>query len=69
MMSSLDSRPLSRPEMVIAAWRSSSRREKLLLVAGVRPAAASSRVARTISSARSRRIPGSKGGVSGMPPV
>ena len=52
MMSSRVSRPLSRPETVIAAWRSSSRREKLLLVAGVQPSAASSRVWATISSAR-----------------
>ena len=52
MMSSRVSRPLSRPETVIAAWRSSSRSEKLLLVAGVQPSAASSRVWATISSAR-----------------
>ena len=43
MMSASVSRPLSRPETVIAAWRSSRRREKLLLVAGVQPRAASSR--------------------------
>jgi hypothetical protein len=55
--------------MVIAAWRSSSRREKLLLVAGVRPAAASSRVAVTISPARWRSRPASNGVDSGMAPV
>jgi len=55
MMSASVSRPLSRPDTVIAAWRSSSRREKLLLVAGVHPACESSRTLVMISPARWRR--------------
>jgi hypothetical protein len=59
MMSVSVSRPLSRPETVIAAWRSSSRREKLLLVAGVQPSCDSSRTLTMISPASSRRRWGS----------
>jgi hypothetical protein len=55
MMSASVSRPLSRPDTVIAAWPSSSRREKLLLVAGVQPRCASSRTLTMISPASSRR--------------
>jgi len=55
MMSDSFSLPLSRPETVIAAWRSSRRREKLLLVAGVQPRAASSRTLMMISPARSQK--------------
>src|SRR5690606_30841280 len=58
MMSCSVSLPLSRPETVIAACRASSRREKLLLVAGVQPACASSRTLVMISPARCRSTRG-----------
>ena len=45
----------------MAAWRSSIRIEKLLLVAGVQPRADSSRVLATISAAQAARRAGSKG--------
>src|SRR5690606_29829218 len=44
MMSASVRRPLSLPEMVMAAWSASMRIEKLPAVAGVKPLAASSRV-------------------------
>ena len=55
MMSSSVSRPLSRPETVIAACAVVERREKLLLVAGVQPRAASSRTLAMISPAQCAR--------------
>src|SRR5689334_12159267 len=53
MMSSRPRRPLSRPEIVMAASSASRRMEKLLLVAGVQPNAASSRAAPAMASAQS----------------
>ncbi len=53
------SRPLSRPDTVMAACASPSRIEKLLLVAGVHPRAASSRAVLTISPVTCRNSAGS----------
>src|SRR5690606_3823051 len=52
MSPSLVRRPLSPPDAVIATCRSSIRIEKLLLVAGVHPRAASSRTLATSSAAQ-----------------
>src|SRR6185437_1455216 len=52
LMSSASSAPLSRPDTVIAACSSSSRIEKLLLVAGVQPSAANPAPTRAISLAQ-----------------
>jgi len=53
------SRPLSRPEIVTAMCCASSRIEKLLLVAGVQPSAASSRPVSAITRAQAARATGS----------
>src|SRR5690348_1736373 len=49
------SAPLSRPDMVIATWFSPRRIEKLLLVAGVQPSAASCVPVCAIARAHSAR--------------
>src|SRR6185437_2833368 len=60
------SAPLSRPEIVTAAVSSSMRIEKLLLVAGVQPRAASSAPAFAISVPQACRRSASCAGVSDM---
>ena len=55
MMSASVSLPLSRPETVMAACRSSSRIEKLLLVAGVQPQRSQFAVLAMISAAQAAR--------------
>src|SRR6185437_9210444 len=66
-MTSMDvSAPLSRPETVTAAVSPSMRIEKLLLVAGVQPRAASSAPAAAISAPQVRRRSASCRGASGI---